>query len=218
MHQADQVYMKRDHWISSTDFYKQPYLRLEKCARIVNRLAGEREVDLLDIGCGPATLSTLLRRNIHYHGIDIAIHEPGVDFIEMDVTREEIKFRDRRFDLIVAAGLFEYLGEFQRQKLLEIQGLLKDNGRFITTYTNFSHIRPPRQEPVYNNVMTISEFRSDLESFFSVDRYFPSSHNWIRREPSRRSLYRLNMMVSTPIPFVTPRFANNYFFLCSPRT
>jgi len=214
--QADDVYMKREHWISSTDFYKRTYLRLDKCARLVNGLAGKGEVDLLDIGCGPATLSTLLHPNIHYHGIDIAIHDPSADLIELDVTTEEIRFRDRRFDLVVAAGLFEYLGNFQRQKLREIQRLVKENGKFIVTYTNFAHVHPPDVEPVYNNVVTIPEFRSDLERFFQVERCFPSSHNWIRREPNRLWLYRLNMAISAEIPYVTHRFANSYFFVCSP--
>jgi len=209
------VYLKKDYWLASSDLFKRRYLRLEKCARIVNRLAGGREVDLLDIGCGPATLGKLLRENVHYHGIDQAIKEPSPNLIEMDLTQEEIRFRDQRFDLIVAAGLFEYLGEFHTRKLQEIRTLLKDEGKFIATYTNFAHIHPPQDEPTYNNVMSIPEFRASLERFFKVDRFFPSSHNWKRYEPRRKWVYALNMMVSTHIPLFSERFANNYFFICS---
>jgi len=210
-----EVYLKKDYWLVSSDLYKTRYLRLEKCARIVNRLAGSREVDLLDVGCGPATLGRLLRGNIHYHGIDMAIPEPSPNLIEMDLTQQEIRFRDQRFDLIVAAGLFEYLGEFHRQKLEEIRSLLKDDGKFIVTYTNFAHIHPPLEEPPYNNVMSIPQFRANLELFFEVDRFFPASHNWRRYEPRRKWVYALNMMVSARIPLFSERFANNYFFICS---
>jgi len=215
MQDADTVYWNREHWIASTDFYKRPYLRLEKCASIVNRPAGTGEIDLLDIGCGPATLAGHLNANIRYHGIDIAIHEPAANLIEMDVTQERIRFRNKRFDLIVAAGLFEYLGTFQRRKLREIHHLLKENGRFVVTFTNFAHVHPPLQEPIYNNTISIRAFLDDLQVFFSVERYFPSSHNWVRREPRRRWLRWMNMSFSANIPFVSHMLACNYFFICS---
>ena len=60
-----QVYLKKDYWLISSEHYRRRYLRLEKCARIVNGLAGSRVVDLLDVGCGPATLRKLLRANVH---------------------------------------------------------------------------------------------------------------------------------------------------------
>jgi SAM-dependent methyltransferase len=215
MQDIDTAYWNREHWIASTDFYKRPYLRLEKCARILNRLAGSRATDLLDIGCGPATLARHLNGNIRYHGIDIAIHEPAANLIEMDVTQEPIRFRNKRFDLIVAAGLFEYLGTFHRQKLWEIHGLLKERGRLVVTFTNFAHVHPPLQEPTYNNAMSIRAFLDDLRAFFRVERYFPSSHNWVRREPKRRWLYWMNMRFSANIPFVSRLLACNYFFICS---
>jgi len=215
MQDVDTVYWNREHWIASTDFYKRPYLRLEKCANIVNSLVETREIDLLDIGCGPATLVRYLRSNIRYHGIDIAIHKPAANLIEMDVTREPIMFRNKRFDLIVAAGLFEYLGTFQRPKLREIQDLLKEDGKFVVTFTNFAHVHPPLQEPAYNNTTSIQVFLDDLRTFFRVERHFPSSHNWVRREPKRRWLYWMNMRFSANIPFVSHRLACNYFFICS---
>jgi SAM-dependent methyltransferase len=215
MHDAEVLYWDKEHWLSSTGFYKQPYLRLEKCARIVNVLAGKHGVDLLDIGCGPATLGQLLQANIRYHGIDIAIHQPAANLVEMDVTKEQIRFHDKRFDLVVAAGLFEYLGTFQRQKLREIRDLVREDGKFVVTFTNFGHIHPPLQEPTYNNTKSIGEFLEDLDAFFHVERYFPSSHNWVRREPQRRWLYWVNMKMSVKIPFISRKFANNYFFVCA---
>lgn len=215
MQTINNVFLNRDYWINNTEFYQYPYLRLEKCATLVNSIAQGREIDLLDIGCGPATLAKLLGENIHYYGIDIAIHTPAENLIEMDLIEGEIEFDDRQFDIVVAAGLFEYLGKFQRQKLSEIQKLLKANGKLIATYTNFSHVHPPQQEPTYNNVMTIQDFRDDLEIFFRIEKSFPSSHNWIRREPGRKWSKKLSMMLNFDIPYISHRLANNYFFICS---
>ena len=80
-----------------------------------------------------------LDKNIHYYGIDIAIHEPTANLIETDFVENPIGFADRRFDIVVAQGVFEYVGELQDQKFSEIAGLLRDQGTFVLTYTNFGH-------------------------------------------------------------------------------
>ena len=70
-------YYKRDFWGKENLKFVEPHFRLEKAARIINNTARGRECDLLDVGCGPATLKRLLGENVHYHGIDIAIHDPA---------------------------------------------------------------------------------------------------------------------------------------------
>ena len=68
---------KKDLWSKENLKYSRPHYRLEKSARIINRLARAKEfIMLLDVGCGPAALMPLLRPNIQYYGIDIAIHDP----------------------------------------------------------------------------------------------------------------------------------------------
>ena len=47
---------KRDFWAEENLKYSQPHFRLEKAARIINRIARDREISLLDIGCGPRQL------------------------------------------------------------------------------------------------------------------------------------------------------------------
>jgi SAM-dependent methyltransferase len=210
-----EIFHKKVYWINNTDFYKQPYLRLEKCAKIVNHIARGREYDLLDLGCGPATLAKLLQKNINYHGIDIAVHEPVPNLIERDLVENEIEFRGKRFDIIVAAGFFEYIGDFQNNKLMEIRRILNEDGRFIATYSNFSHSHMLLTHPPYNNIMSIGEFKRSLELYFTVLRFFPSSHNWICSEPRRRWLKQINMYINFNIPLISPRLAVNYFFICS---
>ena len=194
--------------------YIQPHYRLVKCARIVNSLAGGRECDLLDVGCGPATLSQFLQKNIHYYGIDIAIQDPSPNLIEIDLTKNEIDFQNKSFDLIVAQGFFEYIGEFQNQKFSEIKRNLKVNGKFIATYVNFSHLH--RQiYPMYNNIVPLKIFIKDLSSVFRIDRFFPSAHNWIGTEPSRPWFKKLQMPLYIKIPFISPLIGVEYFFICS---
>ena len=62
-------------------------------------------------------MAGLLDKNIRYYGIELAIHNPAANVIESDFARNEIKFRNNSFDILVAAGVFESMGKFQNKKL-----------------------------------------------------------------------------------------------------
>jgi SAM-dependent methyltransferase len=207
---------KRDFWDEENLKFSEPWYRLEKSARIISRLAGRRECALLDVGCGPATLMRLLPANIHYYGIDIAIHNPAPNFIEADLVESEVAFGDKRFDLIAALGVFEYVGRSQSQKFAEIKKILNRDGRFIVTYTNFGH-RRKRVYEAFSNVQPLDSFRQDLQCHFRIDKSFPASHNWKHSQPSRNLVKNANMHLNANIPFVSRALAVDYFFICSPR-
>jgi SAM-dependent methyltransferase len=209
-------YYKKDFWSKESLTYSQPHYRLEKSARIINRLARGRECTLLDVGCGPATLMRLVTPNIQYHGIDIVIHEPTANLMEGDLLESPIRFGDKRFDIILAQGFFEYAGDFQAQKFAEIARLLNENGTFIVSYGNFSH-RHTRIYWPYNNVQAIGDFRQSLSNHFRINRILPTAHNWNHSEPNRKLVKAVNMHVNVNIPFVTPMLAVEYFFICSSR-
>jgi SAM-dependent methyltransferase len=210
-------FYKRDFWIEENQKHVPPHFRLQKCARIVNSLAGGKDCELLDVGCGPATLMRLLDTNIRYYGIDIAIHDPAPNLIEMDFLERPIGFGDKRFDLVVAQGVFEYVGAFQDEKLSEIAGLLKDDAsRFVLSYTNFGHHNNKIYEP-FNNVRPFTDFRRSLERYFAVERYFPASHNWSGGQPTQPLVKAVNQHVSANIPVISPRLAVEYFCICAPR-
>ncbi len=199
--------------------YAEPYFRLEKCARIVNDLAQGKPCDLLDVGCGPATLGRLVRENINYFGMDIAIHRPAPFLRELDFSKNRIAFDDKLFDIVVMAGVFEYLGGLQNQKFTEVIKLLKPGGKFVVTYTNFQHLNDKRVDhTIYNNMRTIAAFKQDLEVYFQVERWFPSSHNWQCSEPRRKVLKQIQMPLEHSIPIISRLFALNYFFICSPKS
>ena len=189
---------------------------MEKAARLIRGVAGHRECQLLDIGCGPAALRTLLPPTIHYHGVDLAIHAPGPDLIEADIVSTPIRFDDKAFDIVIAQGVFEYVPVVQSQKFAEIARLMKPGGTFIVTYWNFAH----RNTVVYHahsNVQRLEDFKHDVERHFVVDRFFPASHNWYHGSPSMQWNKAFNMRLNVNIPFVSPFLGVEYFFVCSQR-
>ena len=205
---------KRDFWSKENLNYSRPHYRLEKAARIVNRLARDKKSTLLDVGCGPAALMPLLRSNIQYYGIDIAIHDPAPNLIEADVVSRPIRFDDKRFDIVIAQGFFEYAGAFQAQKFVEISGILNDGGIFIASYVNFGHRDRAIYWP-YSNVQPLSDFRESLTQHFKIKKSFPTSHNWRHSEPRRKIIRAVNMYTNISVPFISPVLGVEYFFICS---
>lgn len=216
MGDTDGKLYKRDFWITENLKYAKPHFRLEKSARIINRLARDRECSLLDVGCGPATLMNLVSENIHYYGIDIAIQSPGPNLRQTDLTKEPIAFDSRKFDIVIAQGFFEYVGGYQDQKISEIANILKQNGKFIATYVNFGH-RDRQIYLPYSNIQSIRDFRAALARRFHVDRCFPTSYNWYHSEPNRRFLRESQLRLNLNIPVVGTSLAVEYFFICSRR-
>jgi SAM-dependent methyltransferase len=210
------AYYQRDFWSKENLKFSQPHFRMDKAARIIRRIAGGREADLLDIGCGPAALSRLLPPSLHYYGIDMAIQKPAPYLLESDIMTEPIAFGGRHFDIIVAQGVFEYLPGVQDQKFAEIAAILKPGGTFLVTYWNYAH----RNTMVYHahtNVQPIGDFLASLARHFRVDRSFPASHNWYHGAPSMAFNKALNMRLNVNIPVLSPLLAVEYFALCSPR-
>lgn len=207
-------YYKKDFWSKENLRYANPHYRLEKASKIVNKLARGQQYTLLDVGCGPAMLMGLVTPNIDYYGVDISIPWPAPNLLENDFVDSPIGFDGRRFDIVVAQGVFEYMGEFQRGKLNEIAALLTPGGRFLVSYVNFGHRDKDVYFP-YNNIQPIGRFRHDLARMFTIDRWFPTSHNWKHHEPNRKLLKQANMHLNVNIPIVSPVLAVEYFFVCS---
>lgn len=210
-------YYKKDYWIEENLAFAKPHFRLHKCARIVNSLSRGKNCDLLDLGCGPGTLAELLPKNINYYGIDIAIHSPSPNLLEMDLLANTIKFGDKNFDFIVAMGLFEYMGNLQSQKFFEINQILKDSGKFIMTYSNIQH-RDWQSDQPWNNVQTIDMLKKDLAVIFHVDKLFASSHNRRCHASTRIMIRKIQMNINTYIPFISPLMAIEYFIICSKKS
>lgn len=207
---------KKDFWRKENLNYSRPHYRMEKVSRLINRLAPSNGCTLLDVGCGPATLKSILRSNIQYYGIDIAIHDPAPNLIEADFLETPIRFSDKMFDIIIAQGVFEYVGDFQSKKFAEIAQLLNEDGTFIVSYVNFDHRHRDIYWP-YSNVQPFNDFRESLAQHFKIRRFFPTSHNWNHWEPSRKLIRAANMHINLNIPFISPVLAVEYLLICSAR-
>jgi cyclopropane fatty-acyl-phospholipid synthase-like methyltransferase len=208
-------YYKKDFWSRENLNYSTPHFRMRKVARTVSQLAGGREWDLLDVGCGPGTMQRVLTANVHYHGIDISIPEPAENLLEADILEKPIDFRGMRFDVVVAQGMFEYVGEYQSQKFAEISKMIKNDGKFVLTYQNFDH----RQREIYwpySNVQRPADFRADLGRFFKIERSFPVSHNWNHSQPRRALMKASQLHLNLNIPVISPILAVDYLYVCSP--
>jgi cyclopropane fatty-acyl-phospholipid synthase-like methyltransferase len=210
------VLYKKDFWRTENLAYSRPHPRMEKVARTVNSLARGEGRTLLDVGCGPGTLASLLQPNIQYYGVDIAIQEPAPNLLEADLLETAIAFGDRRFDLVVAQGFFEYVGKFQSEKLAEIADLLADGGTFVTSYVNFDHRDRYIYKP-YSNVQPFAHFRASVAEHFTVRRVFPTSYNWRHHESWRRIVTALGLQTDLNIPVLGPVLAVQYILVCTAR-
>jgi SAM-dependent methyltransferase len=101
---------RKDFWAKESFKFSRPWYRIEKSARVVRGLAGERICQLLDVGCGPGALQQLMPPNVRYYGLDISIGEPAANLVECDFLEEPIRWGEKRFDIVVAQGVLEYAG------------------------------------------------------------------------------------------------------------
>ena len=206
----------RDFWSSENLKFSRPHFRMQKVARLIATIAGDRQLQLLDIGCGPAALRGLLPGGVRYRGVDIAIQAPGPELVEADLLDGPIPFGDEAFDIVVAQGVFEYLPGVQSQRLAEIARLLTPGGTFVVTYWNYAH-RNPKVYHAHTNVQRVADFRRDLEKYFTVDRAFPVSHNWYHGSPSMAWNKAINLRLNANLPVVSSFLGVEYLFVCVPR-
>lgn len=207
---------KRDFWIEENLVYAKPSFRAKKCAGIIAEITKGERCDLLDIGCGPASLCQVVGSNINYHGMDIAIHQPAPYLRELDFAQNVISFDDKRFRIVVSLGVFEYMGRYQAQKFEEISRILEPGGTFIMSYVNFQHFRK-KIYSMYNNVQLVDDMRRGLEQTFTVERCFPVCHHWRHKQPGKNALPALQAKWESTIPVISRLFAVEYFFVCSRR-
>jgi SAM-dependent methyltransferase len=207
------VVYKRDFWIDENKKFAQPHQRMLKVARVVNRLAAGRDCKLLDVGCGPATLGSLVAPNIRYYGVDIAIQEPAPNLKECDILQSPISSEEAPFDLVVAQGVFEYLADSQTAKFAEIADLLTPNGHFIVSYWNFDHRRPNYDWPA-SNIQPSAQFWDSLAEHFVVEKQLPTTHNWHHSYPGRWYVRIPNRYINLTVPFLTSWLAVEHLYIC----
>ena len=175
--------MNDKYWDRGVDRFDRPHPRLKRIASIVEGLSPSPHT-LLDIGCGKATLRSLLPASLEYCGVDIAAADLATQdpehFTNEDLDQTQLSFPDRTFDAVVCSGVFEYISS--RERFLSfVASKVAPDGSLIFSFTNREHYRDLLPALVgrrhkyldpHVNFMSIREVVSMLgEMGFHVRRY-----------------------------------------------
>lgn len=130
---------------------KKDYSFFEKEARfeiIKNLILSEHPNIVLDVGCGSGYLAFLLKQEnprISVHGFDISSR--ALELVtsldkkyKLDINYENIPENDGSYDIVVCSEVLEHLFNV-RHCLMEINRVLRDQGKLVVTVPNFSFWR-----------------------------------------------------------------------------
>jgi len=116
-------------------------LALRDHIAFITRAAGDRSVDVLDVGCGSGTLLGLLKhRGFRVTGLDFSAEAAAIAKAENGVdvavgTLEEAHFPAESFDVVTLFHVMEHVTT-PRQVLAEVSRVLKPNGVAILQVPN----------------------------------------------------------------------------------
>lgn len=130
---------------------KKEYSFYEKEVRfeiIKNFILSEHPNTVLDVGCGSGYLTYLLKEgnpHILVHGFDVSSEAlkqaASLDKkYRLDINYQNIPEKDNSYDIVVCSEVLEHLINV-RHCLMEINRVLKDQGKLIVTVPNFSFWR-----------------------------------------------------------------------------
>lgn len=133
---------------SRKEYYDERYARLHGDDRVtlnkIRRMVdfGERKLKILDIGCGPGTVSgPLVQMGHEVFGLDISdasVREAGAKGIKArlcDLEAEELPFPEGEFDLVMALDVLEHV--FDPTAVLEkMKRVAKNDGALLICFPN----------------------------------------------------------------------------------
>jgi 2-polyprenyl-3-methyl-5-hydroxy-6-metoxy-1,4-benzoquinol methylase len=130
---------------------KKDYSFFEKEARfriISSLILSEHPKTVLDVGCGSGYLAFLLEQEnprILVHGFDVSLEALKLAIsldkkYKLDINYENIPENDSNYDMVVCSEVLEHLFNIQ-QCLMEINRILKHQGKVVITVPNFSFWR-----------------------------------------------------------------------------
>jgi 2-polyprenyl-6-hydroxyphenyl methylase/3-demethylubiquinone-9 3-methyltransferase len=130
---------------------KKDYSFFEKEARfeiVKNLILSKQPNIVLDVGCGSGYLAFLLEQEnprIFVHGFDVSLEALKLATslnkkYKLDINYQNIPENDNSYDIVVCSEVLEHLINV-RHCLMEINRVLKDQGKLIVTAPNFSFWR-----------------------------------------------------------------------------
>ena len=154
---------------------------LEHLARY-NLVKGEKDSNILDIGCGTGYGSDLLAKSFGgVYGVDIS--QDAIDYAKKNWQREnimfsigsgtEIPFKQNTFDITVAFEVFEHIKDWSKF-LSELKRVTKRNGMIYISTPNKNIYSPGTKKPINPHhffEMTEDQFRKALDSYFRIDQF-----------------------------------------------
>ena len=117
--------------------------RLDKIARVIEKMRGDREIKILDAGCGEGHLLEKIseRGYNNLFGVDVtdvalesaAKRVPKAELSLQDISK--FSFEDKSFDIVVCTEVIEHVENYN-EVLTELKRILKDDGLLILTFPN----------------------------------------------------------------------------------
>jgi SAM-dependent methyltransferase len=106
-------------------------LRVQLAREVIRRLAGRRELQVVDVGCGERPYEDLLRPQCHsYVGVDVE-ERPTTDVV---ARAEDLPFPDASFDVVLCTQLLHY-SKAPEKVVGEAWRVLKPSGvAFVSTH------------------------------------------------------------------------------------
>lgn len=158
----------------------QRFWHQNKFMAIANKIVPGNKV--LDFGCGPGSFLYILGRNTHdIRAIGVDIAEEQINFAKSHVlssntsndisfmclkeSNNKLPFDDNSFDVVTSIEVIEHIHPFlAQQSLLEMQRVLRDNGRLLLTTPNYrSHW--PVIEWVVNKISSVKYHDQHINKF-----------------------------------------------------
>jgi len=186
-------YQKRGayHWqqIKRSVFSYNAYVSA-RYQQIIRQISKDKNLKILDIGCGDGALSYLIYQKIKANitGIDTDIN--SLEFARRELQKRDAKvkfikanayklpFKNSSFDVIIASEIIEHLGK-PKIMLKEIKRVLKPNGQvIITTPVKISDIP---EDKMHIKEFTPQELKHNLEKYFKKVIIKTSHPLWLKK-------------------------------------
>lgn len=146
-------------WLDSSMTYSCAYFKsdedsleqaqINKVDHILEKLHLEKDMTLLDIGCGWGFLLTRAAQKYKIHGTGITLSQEQYDSFSKKIVENHLEdylsvklmdYRDlkssgMKFDRVVSVGMLEHVGRGQYDTFLDnVNSVLKDQGLFLLHY------------------------------------------------------------------------------------